>query len=212
MIRLHSKTHALTLEVTPQGDLLEKRMPLSQPNRIKTASIPRTTFAPELPETRAQALVERYAAQGYAVVQSELRPTWMLRVSDDQPDRLREKVIRILHTCDESWDGEGILPRTFLQLVTRGSQLRLLAKLPEPAADRFDRPFDLPLLIAACLHQPCELLMPDGVPDLLGPRLYVRRPLWTEVEREPLYHYGVLNRPFAASRFRSVSTRHHAAF
>ena len=213
MIRLENGKHGITIEVTANGDLLESRFPLSQPGRKKTATLPKATFTGRIPEERADQLVQRFTAQGYTLVEEDLRPAWMLRVTADDPQAMRHRLARILELAGEVWDGVDVLPGTFVRLAPRSHQLRLLGKLPWPVQEApYDRSFDLPLMIAACLGLNTELIAPDGTPDTIDFRVKERSPRWPETFTEPLYAFGVLKRPFVLSRSFANATARKAHF
>lgn len=213
MIVLENGKHRVTIELTADGGLLEARAPVKMPSRKKVATIPANAFAGMMPEQRANQLVERFVKQGFKVLDDKLRPSWTLRVIADDPAGMQLRLSRILDAVKEEWkEDQECLPGTLLRLSPRGKQLRLLAELPAPPDEvPWDRSFDLPLLIAGCIGYQPELIRDDGESSDVVTQLKLRSARWTPVQVEPLYGFGVLNRPFQVNALKGIS-RHRAAF
>lgn len=213
MIVLENGKHRVTIELTPDGGLLESRAPLNQLTRKKVASIPAGSMAGIMPEQRASQLVERLVKQGFNLLENKLRPSWTLRVIADDPEGMRLRLARILAAAKEEWKEDQLyLPGTLLRLSPRSRQLRMLAELPAPPDEvPWDRSFDLPLLIAGCIGYQPELVRDDGESSDVVTQLKLRSDRWTLNQVEPLYAFGVLTRPFQANAFKGIS-RHRAAF
>ncbi len=195
---------SLTIEVAPNGDLVQKVQSTRKATPPKTTVVAAATFAGIAPEERAKSLVEMAQARGFAMVDPVLRPAYRVRVILPVPEDLTR-----LHHCIKAQGrklfDDGLIEGLGLHLSQRSTRTSLLGGLPTPLVG-FDPGFDGGLCIAVCLG-PVEMTAPDGQSVEVIPLVEQRMLHWPLEWRDCLYALGVFKRPFEAHRVSGIAVR-----
>lgn len=185
------------VDMTLQVDGTLKVVERSAAKRQKEHTHPREQMRGD-PSGYANELVAMYEQQGFVVVETQLVPSWAIRVTkslDAWP-----QVVSTLRSCRPELpqamaipENGHLVPGTMFSVRrSGGSDLRLIASV-----SGLERPEDLTwhLIMGVCLDRQVQIVRPDN--DLVTDpaALVADLPGLTDAMKEPMYIHGLLRRP-----------------